>query len=138
MMYKKNIDAYKKVERVISSGRETEARVLTEGAIKLKHCQDNWEAENRHSLLMAALKYNQQIWSIFQTELAKADNPLAKDVRLNLLRLSAFVDKQIFLTMAYPSPEKLTPIININLGLASGLEKSPAKSSATTSAVTPG
>ena len=137
-MYKKNIEAYKKVEKIISSGRETEARVLTEGAVKLKHCQDNWESENRHSLLMAALKYNQQIWTIFQTELAKADNPLAKDVRLNLLRLSAFVDKQIFRTMAYPSPEKLTPIINVNLGLASGLTKSSAKTSAKTSVTTSG
>lgn len=126
MLYRKNVEAYKKVEKIISSGRETEARVLTEGALKLKQCQDHWESENGHRLLVAALKYNQQIWTIFQAELAKADNPLARDVRLNLLRLSAFVDKQIFMALAYPAPEKLTPIININLGLASGLSKPAA------------
>jgi len=46
-------------------------------------------------------------------------------MRLNLLKLGAFVDKQIFNVMAHPSPEKLAPIIDVNLGLAAGLRKKP-------------
>lgn len=122
-MYKRNVEIYKKVEKTTSSQRETEARVLTQGALKLKWCQENWNSEERRKLLAEALKYNQQIWSIFQADLLSGKSPLPENLRQNLLRLSVFVDKQIFQVMAYPSPDKLTPIINVNLGLAAGLEK---------------
>ena len=122
-MYKRNVEIYKKVEKTTSSQRETEARVLTQGALKLKWCQDNWNSEERRKLLAEALKYNQQIWSIFQADLLSGKSPLPENLRQNLLRLSVFVDRQIFQVMAYPSPDKLTPIINVNLGLAAGLEK---------------
>lgn len=122
-MYKRNVEIYKIVEKTTSSQRETEARVLTQGALKLKWCQDNWNSEERRKLLAEALKYNQQIWSIFQADLLSGKSPLPENLRQNVLRLSLFVDKQIFQVMAYPSPDKLTSIINVNLGLAAGLEK---------------
>ncbi len=120
-----HIKAYQDTQRKTSTARENEARVLTEGARKLQACQENWDAEDRQALLDAALRFNQKIWTIFQSELGRPDNPLPKDLRLNLLRLSAFIDKQIFKTMSAPSPEKLTPIININLGIADGLRGKP-------------
>jgi flagellar protein FlaF len=103
-----------------------EAAVLTKAALKLKHCQDNWEAEDRSVKLDEALKFNQLVWSIFQAELVRPDNPLPKKLRQDILSLSAFIDKRIFETMAYPAPEKLTAIININLNLAAGLNGSPS------------
>ena len=108
------------------SGRETEARVLSQAALKLKDCQDNWDDEDRSVKLDEALKYNQRIWSILQGELAKEDNPLPRQLKQDLLRLSAFIDRRIFETMAYPSPEKLTVVININQNIAAGLRGSPA------------
>lgn len=124
-MTRRYIKAYEDVQRQTATPRENEARVLTEGARKLKACQENWDAEDRQALLQAALKFNQKIWTIFQTELGKPDNPLPPDLRLNLLKLSVFIDKQIFKTIAAPSPEKLTPIININLSIADGLRGNP-------------
>ncbi len=103
------------------SGREIEASILSQAALKLKHCQDNWDVDNRDEKLMSALEYNQQVWSILQSELVKADNPLPDQIRQNLLQLSAFVDKRIFEIMAFPSPEKLTIIIDINRNIAAGL-----------------
>jgi len=38
-----------------------------------------------------------------------------------LFRLSAFIDQRTLDTMAYPSPEKLTILININHNIAAGL-----------------
>lgn len=108
------------------SGRELEASILTQAALKLKHCQDNWDADDRDQKLMAALEYNQQVWSILQSELIKADNPLPDHIRRNLLNLSAFVDKRIFETMAFPSPEKLTIVIDINRNIAAGLLQTTA------------
>ena len=67
------------------------------------------------------MKYNQRIWTIFQSELSKEDNPLPNQIKLDLLRLSAFIDKRIFEMMAYPEAEKLNIIIRINENIAAGL-----------------
>jgi len=108
-----------------SSPREIEAEALTLGANKLIRCRDNWDSEERKVLLDEALRFNQKLWTIFQANLTTAENLLPKSLKLNLLKLSSSVDKKIFQIMAYPSPEKLTSIIDINLSLAAGLRKKP-------------
>jgi flagellar protein FlaF len=125
-VYSNPLEAYKTVDKTTMSGHETEARVLTQAALKLKDCQDNWSAKDRDEKLDEALKYTQRIWSIFQGELSRKENPLPRELKINLLRLSLFVDKQIFETMSYPSPEKLTAVININQNIAAGLRGSPS------------
>ena len=124
-MYSNALDTYKQVDKNTNSGRETEARVLTEAALKLKKCQDNWNDPEWNNQLDSALRYNQKIWSLFQSELEREDNPLPQKLRVDILRLAAFIDKRIFEVMAYPSPEKLTIIININQNIAAGLRGNP-------------
>ena len=124
-MYANQLETYKSVQKATMSDREIEASVLTKAALKLKSCQDNWDAYGRDANLDEALKFNQLMWSIFQGELSKPDNPLPKKLREDILSLSAFIDKRTFDIMAYPLPEKLTIIININLNLAAGLRGSP-------------
>ena len=75
--------------------------------------------------LDAALKYNQRVWCIFQAELEKPQNPLPNALKVSLLRLVAFIDKRTLETIAYPSPEKLTILININQNIAAGLRTRP-------------
>ena len=123
-MYVNQLRTYETVSKATLSGRQVEAAVLTKAALKLKNCQENWEAEDRSTKLDHALKFNQRIWTIFQAELVRPDNPLPKELRQDILSLSVFIDKRIFETMAYPAPEKLTAIININLNLAAGLNGS--------------
>ena len=120
-MFSNSLKAYESVDRTTMSGRETEARVLTKAALKLKSCQDSWHTENCEVNLDEALKYTQRIWSTFQAELSNKENPLPRQVKLNLLRLASFIDKRVFEIMAFPSPEKLTVIININRNIAAGL-----------------
>jgi len=119
------VNAYKQVDKTTISGRETEARVLTEAALKLKKCQDNWDSPELDAQLDEALRYNQKIWSLFQGELEREDNPLPGKLKIDILRLAAFIDKRIFEVMAYPAAEKLNIIININQNLAAGLRGSP-------------
>lgn len=120
-VYNNGLNAYKSVEKATVSGRETEARVLTEAAVKLRVCQKQWDNHDRNEMLDEALKYNQRIWTIFQSELGKKDNPLPDPIKLDLLRLSCFIDKRIFEVMAFPAPEKLNIIIKINENIAAGL-----------------
>ena len=115
------LEAYRTALKTTMSGREIEASVLTKAALMLKNCQKNWNSESRRAKLEEALRFNQLIWSIFQGELIKVDNPLPKKLKEDILSLAAFIDKRIFDIMAYPSPEKLTSIININLNIAAGL-----------------
>jgi flagellar protein FlaF len=107
------------------SVREIESSVLSKSAAMLKNCQENWHHPDRDAKLDQALRYNQLLWTIFQAELAKADNPLQRELREDLLNLSAFIDKRTFEVMAYPSPEKLSILIEINLNIAAGLRGSP-------------
>jgi flagellar protein FlaF len=122
-VYNKALNAYKSVEKTTVSGRETEARVLTEAATKLRSCQKNWDSDNRKKLLDDALNYNQRIWTIFQAELGKQDNPLPDHIKLDLLRLSKFIDRRTFEVMGSPSPEKIDIIIKINENIAAGLRR---------------
>jgi len=118
--------AYESVDKSTMSGREIEAAVLTKAALKLKECQDNWEAGACNEKLDIALKFNQRIWSIFQSELAREDNPLPKKLKVDILSLSAYIDRRIFEIMAQPAPEKLKIIIDINNNIAAGLRTCPS------------
>ncbi|MGD8963415.1 MAG: flagellar biosynthesis regulator FlaF [Desulfobacterales bacterium] len=120
-----SLHAYENVSQVTMPGREVEAAVLTKAARKLKECQDNWNASNREERLEEALKFNQRIWSIFQSELSREDHELPSKIRLDILRLAAFIDRRIFETLAQPSPDKLKIIIDINNNIAAGLRSRP-------------
>ncbi len=123
-MLQSPLEAYQHVEKVTGSGREIEAAVLTKAAIKLKECQKNWNADDRDERLEEALKFNQKVWSIFQSELTNESHPMPAELRRGILRLGGFIDRRIFETMANPSPEKLDMVIKINCNLAAGLRGS--------------
>ena len=120
-----SLRAYESVAKATLSGRGIEAAVLTKAAVKLKFCRDNWDSPDQDNRLEEALNYNQRIWSILQSELSREDHELPKKLRLDILRLAAFIDRRIFETMAFPSPEKLKIVIDINNNLAAGLRSSP-------------
>ena len=120
-MYQAAFKAYDSVNKSTMSGRDVEAAVLTKAALKLKACQDNWSQNGNDGNLEAALKYNQRVWCIFQAELENPKNPLPSALKANLFQLIAFIDKRTLGTIAYPTPEKLTILININHNIAAGL-----------------
>ncbi len=124
-MSAKQIQAYKAVQKTTMSGREIEASALARAAMMLTECRDNWDAPDRDQILVAALRRNQMLWSIFQDELTDAANPLPRELKENILNLSLFMDKRTIDIMAFPSPEKLNAIIDINLNLAAGLRGEP-------------
>lgn len=117
------LDAYRDVEKATLSQRDMEATVLTKAAMQLKALQDDWDSDNRETRLEDALNYNQRVWSFFQAELTMPDNPLPDEIKRNILALSFFVDRRTFDTLAYPAPEKLSILVNINLNVAAGLRE---------------
>ena len=96
-------EIYEQMQRETLDGRELEASVLFRGAQKLRQCARKWE--NNHTTefddnLTDTLQYNQRLWSFLQVELSSPANPLPETLRLNLLRLSKFIDKRIFTLFA--------------------------------------
>ena len=123
-MYAIQLDAYRSAQASNMSGREIEAAALTRCALLLDDCRKHWAAPDRPEKLAEALRTNQVVWSILQSELVKPDNPLPADIRNNILTLSLFIDNRIIDVMANPQPERLKIIIDINLNLAAGLRGS--------------
>ena len=109
------------MQKEVLSGRELEASVLSRAGIMLKHVQENWDAPDRDQKLQEAIKFNQKVWSFFQAELSDPENPLPKKLREDILNLSIFIDKRLFEMLAFPEPEKLSIIIDINFNIAAGL-----------------
>jgi len=124
-VYPKAFKAYESVNKSTMSGRDIEAEVLTQAGLRLKYCQEHWDEAIQKTKLHDALKHNQRIWTILQAELEKPENPLPFELKNSLLRLSVFIDKRTLETIAYPVPEKLTILININHNIAAGLRTRP-------------
>lgn len=121
-----HLEAYRSAQNTSMSGRDIEAAALTRCALMLEACRKNWHAVGRDKHLQEALRNNQIVWSILQSELVREDHPLPIEIRNNLLTLSVFIDKRTIEVMAHPDPEKLKIIVDINLNLAAGLRGSPA------------
>lgn len=120
-------DTYVNTAKMTMSDREVEAAALTKAATLLQDCRQNWDAPERDRRLLEALEFNQKLWSIFQASLVQPDHPMAPVLRQDILSLSGFIDKRIFELMAFPVPEKLAAIIDINQNLAAGLRSGESK-----------
>jgi flagellar protein FlaF len=117
---------YEEMQRETLEGRELEASVLFRGAQKLRHCARKWEENHTTEFddnLTDTLQYNQRLWSFLQVELSNPANPLPETLRLNLLRLSKFIDKRIFTLFAGGGTvEDLLSIARVNERIGEALQ----------------
>jgi len=120
-MHQNPVNAYTNMQKEVLSGRELEASVLSRAGLMLKQLQENWNSPDRETKFLEAIKFNQKVWSFFQAELSDPENPMPKKLREDILNLSIFIDKRLFEVMAFPDPEKLTIVIDINFNIAAGL-----------------
>ena len=59
---------------------------------------------------------------IFQTEVANDACQLPQEIRVNILKLGAFINKRTLDILITPAKEKLNILVNINLNIAAGLQ----------------
>lgn len=120
-MFNSATRSYESVTKHSATGRELEAAALFKAARLLDACRTNWDGADRRERLGDALRFNQRLWTLFQTDLARPGHALPPDLRVNLLRISTFIDKRTFEILADPAPDKLDPLIEINRNIALGL-----------------
>lgn len=124
-MFRDPRDAYESAVKASTSNREIEATALSKAARLLEECRDVWSSPGNSQRLEKALRYNQRLWTLFQTELARPDHEMLPELRRRLLELSAFVDRRTFEIIAEPRPDKLQVLIDIDRNIAAGLAVRP-------------
>lgn len=125
-MYNDAKHAYEAGDKATGSNRKLEATALLKMARLLEEAKRSWSTPSGRSMLVEALRKNQRLWTLFQTELAQPDHEMPSDLRVDLLKLSAFVDRRTFEVMARPEPEGVQVLIDINRQIALGLAATPS------------
>ena len=95
---------------------KTEAWALLESAGLMEAAKGKGPAE-----LLAAVRKNWRLWTIFQAELIGAECELPGELRGNLLGLANFIDHHTARLLAKPDPAQLGVLININRQIGEGL-----------------
>lgn len=131
-MFRSARNAYESASKATASNRELEAGALYKAARQLEAARDDWDAPERDRRLEDALRYNQRLWTFFQAELSAPEHPLPNEVRANLLRLIAFVDRRTFELLRAPARSGLDALIAINREIAAGLASAPASAPGST------
>lgn len=111
--------AYAATQQATTGPRELEAMLLVKAAVRLQNVQTDWDTNRRD--LEEALFYNRKLWTLFVAAMQQPDRPVPDAVRQNILNLGLFVFKQTLATQAEPTPQRLSPLIEINRNLAAGL-----------------
>jgi|HubBroStandDraft_1064217.scaffolds.fasta_scaffold24232_2 flagellar protein FlaF len=94
----------------------TEAWALLEAARLMAVAKDKGREE-----ILAAVRKNWRLWTIFQVSLIDADCKLPDAVRANLLGLANFIDRHVGQILADPAPKHLDVLIHINRQIGEGL-----------------
>lgn len=94
----------------------TEAWALLEAARLMAVAKDKGRDE-----ILAAVRKNWRLWTIFQVTLIDADCKLPAPVRGNLLGLANFIDRHVAQILADPDPKHLDVLIHINRQIGEGL-----------------
>jgi flagellar protein FlaF len=128
----------KSYERVPEGGKpaQTEAWALLEAASRMAAAivSGNPEAKETKERMKNALRLNWRLWTIFQAELLDEKCEVPDEIRVNMLTLCQFVDKQTVKVLAAPSPDTLVPLIDINRNIAAGLMNLPERDPETNTA----
>ena len=105
---------------------ELESRALIRTASALNNIKEHWE--EKKSELPQALEKNRRLWTIIATAMGEPDCPQEKSIKINIINLSIFIFKRIYLILAAedPKPELLNILRVINMNIARGLNEKAA------------
>jgi flagellar protein FlaF len=71
--------------------------------------------------LLAAVRRNWRLWTIFQASLVDAECTVPAEIRRNLLALADVVDRQSAKLLADPDPAHVGGLVNLNRQIGEGL-----------------
>jgi flagellar biosynthesis activator protein FlaF len=95
---------------------KTEAWALLESARLMEEAKTKGADE-----LLAAVRRNWRLWTIFQASLVDAACTVPAEIRRNLLALADVVDRQSAKLLADPNPAHVGGLVNLNRQIGEGL-----------------
>ena len=118
--------AYAKTAQATGSPRELEAQLLMRAAAKLQAIKES--ANGGDNDAVSAIRYNRRLWLVFANSIGKPENPLPREIKLNLANLANFVINHSMKleTESARTQERLGVLININREIAAGLRAQAA------------
>lgn len=124
----------KSYERVPEAGQpaQTEGWALLEAAKRMATAIVSGAPDDKETKenMKTALRLNWRLWTIFQAELLDESCQTPEEIRINMLTLCQFVDKQTVKVLIDPTPEIMVPLIDINRNIAAGLMSLPERDAA--------
>jgi|SRR5690606_7785925 len=111
-----SLQAYRKVQQVAETPRQTEYRLfaqVTGALIKAK------EAGATGGELMEALDWNRRLWSTLSTDCSSPDNALPKEVRAQIISLALWVNRYTSDVMRQKGD--IDALIDVNKAIMEGL-----------------
>lgn len=94
----------------------SEAWALIEAARQI----EDGKSKGRDALL-AAVRLNWRLWTIFQASLLDEKCAMPAEPRANLIRLANFIDKHTVKILANPDPQLADTLVTINRNIGEGL-----------------
>jgi len=123
-MYKQALKAYESAQSTAIQPKELERLAMARTTHQLTSARDNFAlGKEGYENYAEALKFNQKLWTLIQSNIA--DNPTSgtASLRESLLNLSLFIDKHTVTALSNPDPNNLTPLIEINKSISGGLNR---------------
>lgn len=109
--------AYGRAQGSALSARQADALAFTRAANLLDDALRN----GTRPALQAALARNQRLWTQVQRLLTPESHPMPLALRVNLLSLARFVDRQTVKAMISADPADIRPLVQIDREVAAGL-----------------
>jgi flagellar biosynthesis activator protein FlaF len=118
--------AYAKTAQATGSPRELEAQLLLRAAAKLQAIKDT--DTDAGGEVVSAIRYNRRLWLVFANSIGKPENPLPREIKLNLANLANFIINHSMKleSDSTRAQERLGVLININREIAAGLRAQAA------------
>jgi flagellar protein FlaF len=118
--------AYAKTAQATGSPRELEAQLLLRAAAKLQAVKDAGFGGDGETV--SAIRYNRRLWLVFASSIGKPENPLPKEIKLNVANLANFIISHSMKleTDRTGAEERVGVLININREIAAGLRAQAA------------
>lgn len=111
-------DAYQQGQRLAVTPSAAEASAFTKAALLLVKAKDR---EDDYTSYASALRFNQVLWTLIQSDLSEDADRLPDDLKSDLLSLSLFVDRQTVKALSEPKAGHLEALIEIDRNIARGL-----------------
>tara|TARA_Y100001935_G_scaffold243118_1_gene234211 strand:+ start:626 stop:1045 length:420 start_codon:yes stop_codon:yes gene_type:complete len=127
-MYEQALKAYETAQKTAIHLDELERLVIARATYRMTSASETFQkSKEGYDKYADALKYNQKLWTLIQSNILENPTSCTATLRNSLLNLSLFIDKQTITALRNPNPDHLIPLIKINKSISEGLHSPKTK-----------